>query len=245
MKQTNHFASSKAVKELVAFGKKCSKTLFPNPRRTDCPSRTQLRAIAYRDRLLRIEELPISHVVQCSPCFQEYRRLRRIALLRSGLKVSLGSVAAVAVCFAAVQFMRTHSTGAGSRTVREQTRSAAQSHTEKPERVAAPVPIQIDLAAFSPVRGDAKGSPNAIHLPQKFVRVTFRMPVGLEPGEYGVQLQDAAGTLHTDTRVLGTVSDGLTSIEVNLDLRTTSQRSFTLMIRPPGLSWRTFPVVVE
>jgi hypothetical protein len=242
MKQPNLSASSKTLKQLIAFGKNCSKTIFPNPRRTDCPGRARLRAMAFRDHHLTIEELPIAHVVQCSPCFEDYQRLRRMALLGSGIKISFASIAAFALCFSAVHFIRSHMNQSAPKSIHEQARS---SDTEKPERVAIPVPIQIDLAAFSPIRGDAKGSPSAIHLPQKFVRVTFRMPVGLEPGEYGVQLKDAAGTLHTNIRVLGTDSDGLTSIGVNFDLTTTSQRSFTLMIRPPGLSWRTFPVVVE
>jgi hypothetical protein len=245
MNQTNHSASSKTVKQLVAFGKKCSKTLFPNLTRTDCPSRARLRAMAFRDRQFTIEELPIAHVVQCSPCFEEYQRLRGIALLGTGLKISFASIAAFALCFAAVHFIRSHTHGTGPRSIQEQARSAARSGTEESQPPAAPAPIRIDLAAFSPTRGDAKASPGAIHLPQKFVRVAFQMPVGLEPGDYTVQLKDAAGALHTDTRVLGKITDGLTSIEVNFDLRATSQRSFTLMIRPPGLSWRTFPVVVE
>ncbi len=245
MKQHNHSTSSKTVKRLIAFGRNCSKTIFPNPTRTDCPSRTRLRAMAFRDRQLTIEELPIAHIVQCSPCFEEYQRLRRMALLGSGVKISFASIAAFALCFSALHFIGSHMKGTAPRSIHEQARSAGQSDTEKPQQVAASVPIQIDLAAFSPIRGAAQVSPRAIRLPQKFDRVTFQMPVGLEPGEYTVQLQDAAGTLHTDTRVLGTISDGLTSIQVNFDFRSTSQRSFTLMIRPPGLSWRVFPVVVE
>jgi hypothetical protein len=41
------------------------------------------------------------------------------------------------------------------------------------------------------------------------------------------------------------MKDGITSVEVDIDLSGTHRGSFTLMIRPPGLTWRRFPVVVE
>ena len=75
MTESNHSASSKLVRDVVALGKKYSKTGFPNPTREGCPSRSSLRAMAYRDRRLTLEDLPVSHVVSCSPCFQEYAQL--------------------------------------------------------------------------------------------------------------------------------------------------------------------------
>jgi hypothetical protein len=67
----------------------------------------------------------------------------------------------------------------------------------------------------------------------------------MEPGEYSVLLQDSAGTAVADKRAVGQINDGTTSVEVDIDLAGASRGSFTLMIRPPGLSWRRFPVVVE
>jgi hypothetical protein len=67
----------------------------------------------------------------------------------------------------------------------------------------------------------------------------------MEAGEYGLRLEDSTGTVFTDKRVVGQSSDGITSLEVDFDLGAASRRKFALMIRPPGLSWRKFPVVVE
>ena len=67
----------------------------------------------------------------------------------------------------------------------------------------------------------------------------------MEPGEYALRVKDSAGTLLKDTHVLGRLTDGITSLEVDLDLTAASRGSFTLMIRPPGLTWRNFPVLVE
>ena len=67
----------------------------------------------------------------------------------------------------------------------------------------------------------------------------------MEPGEYALRLEDSAGTVLNDTRAVGRLSEGITSVEVDLDLTAASRGSFSLMIRPPGLSWRKFPVLVE
>jgi len=106
--------------------------------------------------------------------------------------------------------------------------------------------MTIDLASFSPTRGEeAKDAPNKIHLPPKPLRVSFLLPIGMEPGEYALRLKDSAGIVLKEVHLLGRLNNGVTSVEVDLDFSTTSRGSLSLMIRPPGLSWRTFPVLVE
>jgi hypothetical protein len=67
----------------------------------------------------------------------------------------------------------------------------------------------------------------------------------METGEYALRLEDSSGAVFTDTRAIGRSSGGITSLEVDFDLGAASRRSFTLMIQPPDLSWRKFPVVVD
>jgi hypothetical protein len=67
----------------------------------------------------------------------------------------------------------------------------------------------------------------------------------LEPGEYAIRLQDDAGAVLIDKPAVGHMKDGITSVEVDLDLIDARRGNFTLMIRAPGLSWRRFPVVIE
>jgi hypothetical protein len=67
----------------------------------------------------------------------------------------------------------------------------------------------------------------------------------MEPGEYAVRLKDSTGTVVAEKLAVGQMNNGITSVEVDIDLAGASRGSFTLMIRPPGLSWRRFPVVVE
>ena len=251
MNLDHHLVSAKELKDIVAFGRKCSKTAFPNPTRVGCPERARLRAMAHRDPRLTLEDLPFAHVVRCSPCFQDYLHFRRMSLLVRGLQITAASLVVLAVFVTAVQFFKNHSSGPGEPSVsqqKQQQRSEPQPNivTPRPAVPAAPIPIKLDLAAFSPTRGDEKeDSQKKLHLPQKLLRVTLQMPFGMEPGEYLVQVKDSTGALYADTRALGHINDGTTSVEVHLNLATASPGNFTLMIRPPGLSWRSFPVVVE
>lgn len=248
MTESDHSASSKQLRDIVAFGKKCSKTTFPNPTREGCPDPARLRAMAHPDRRLSLEDLPISHVVRCSPCFQEYLRLRRISVFVRCLQITAVSLVVAAVFFTAVRFTQNYSGGRGEASISQQQPSELQPDVTKSHVPApiAPLPITVDLAAFSPTRGDEKEKPaKRIHLPPALLRVAFQMPPGMEPGEYIVQLKDSRGALYADKRAIGRIKDGTTSLQVDLDLATASRGSFTLMIRPPGLSWRRFPVLVE
>src|SRR6266536_2599173 len=97
MTESNQSVSAKQVRDVVALGKKTSKTAFPNPMREDCPNSSTLRAMAYRDPRLTLKDLPVSHVVTCSPCFQEYARLRRMSILMRSIQVTAASLAVLAV----------------------------------------------------------------------------------------------------------------------------------------------------
>ena len=248
MTERNHPASSKEVKAIVALGKKCSKTAFPNPTREGCPDRDRLRAMAYRDPHLTLEDLPISHVVRCSPCFQEYLRFRRMSLLIRGLQITAVSPVVLVVLFTVVRLIETHTSNRGEPSISHQKRSEPHATGSMPQTPvpSAPVPINIDLAAFSPTRGDEKQGPErSVHLPPRLLRVRFQMPVGFEPGEYAIQLKSSAGTVYGDARTTGRIDNGRTSFEVDFDLTTASSGRFSLLIRPPGLRWRRFPVVVQ
>ena len=248
MTESQQSVSAKQVRDVVALGKKASKTAFPNPSREGCPNSSTLRAMAYRDRQLTLKDLPISHVVTCSPCFQEYARLRRISVLLRGIQVTAASLVVLAVLFAAGRFVRNYTRGRGEPSISQERRAGPQqprAATPQTPAPTAPLAMTVDLASFSPTRGEeSKGSLNKVHFPPKLLRVTFLLPVGMEPGEYSLRLRDSAGIVLKDTRLLGQLKNGVTSVEADLDF-SASRGSFSLMIRPPGLSWRTYPVLVE
>jgi hypothetical protein len=250
MTESNESASSDQARDVVALGKKCSATAFPNPSRKDCPSRSSLRRMANPKRRLTLDDLPVAHVVRCSPCFQEYTHFRRMSALWRGIQITTASlVVLAAVVFGALQASRTLTSQSDGRSVSANQPVTPQrdTGTKQAPIPIAPLPVRVDLASFSPMRGgrakDKTGS--KIHLPNKVLRVEFVLPLGLEPGEYLVRLEDPAGTAVVDKRAVGRINGGATSVEVDIDLAAASPGSFALLIRPPGLSWRRFPVAVE
>jgi hypothetical protein len=203
--------------------------------------------MAYRDRRLKLEDLPASHIVSCSPCFQEYAHFRRIAFFVRGLRVAGAALGAVVVIFVMARFVG-HHTRREAPIIAEKLGAKRQSprRTEQQAAPIAPVAVTVDLASFSPSRGDANdGTKEKVHLPRRLLRVSFRLPLGMEPGEYEIRLQDSAGIVYIDKLAQGRIDKGITSVEMDIDLAATTRGSLTLLIRPPGSDWRRFPVIVE
>ena len=185
MTESNQSVSAQQVRDVVALGKKTSRTAFPNPTREGCPNSSILRAMAYRDRQLSLKDLPVSHVVTCSPCFREYARLRRMLVLMRGIQVTAASLVVLAVLFAAARFVWNYTRERGEPSISQEHRATPQPRAATPQTPAPIVPLAmtVDLAPFSPTRGEeaAKESPNKIHLPPKQLRVSFFCPLVWNP----------------------------------------------------------------
>jgi hypothetical protein len=248
MTLSNQSASSKLMRDVVALGKKYSKSGFPNPNREGCPTASSLRAMAQRDRHLTLGDLPVSHLVTCSPCFQQYAHFRRMSFLVRGLQITAATLGVIAVIFVTARLLSEHPRRSGERVTSENQLRLGQSPvaTTQSGPTIAPFLLRVDLAPFSPTRGDATDDTvNKVHLPPKLLWLKLLLPLGMEPGEYTIQLQDANGTVIINKHAIGRLKDGATSVDVEIDLAGTRRGAFTLMIRPLSLSWRRFPVIVE
>ena len=246
---THHrqFMSTKQMRDVVSLGKDYARAACPNPTREGCPNSSTLRAMAKRDPKLTLGDLPISHVVSCSPCFEEYTRLRRRFSFIHGIELAGASLVVLFILFTAARSVWRSAHGHGETSIShvQQPKKLPSLSTDKPLPTA-PLAMTVDLASFSPTRGDeAKTAPKQIHFPPSLLRVTFLLPLGMEPGQYALRLQDDGGTVLNEMNVVGRLNGGVTSITADLDLRAHSRGSFTLMLQPSGLSWRTFPVLVE
>lgn len=109
---------------------------------------------------------------------------------------------------------------------------------------ATPIVMTVDLAPFSPSRGEDANSVEPIRLPAESLRLVFLMPTGAEPGEYRVRLVKPQDEVVADTRSVARLRDGVTSFELEVDLKPLAGNRLRLMIQPSGLSWREFPLIV-
>jgi hypothetical protein len=109
-----------------------------------------------------------------------------------------------------------------------------------------PAQLEVNLALLSTTRGDGSDRPQRdIHLPAKAVHVRFLLPTGMEPGEYAIRLQDATGFTKVQRQVDVVLSDGVASFTLDLQFEPSDiGRTWKLMIREPGLSWRSYSVVI-
>ncbi len=141
MTESNRSASSTLVRDVIALGKKYAGAGFPNPNRVGCPNSSTLRAMAYRVRRLRLQDIPASHIVRCSRCFQEYEEFRRIALIIRRIQITAASLAVAAMIFLTALFAWNHAHRSGEPSL------AAIPRTPH----IAPFPLKVDLAYFSPL----------------------------------------------------------------------------------------------
>ena len=140
MTEPNQSVSVKQLRDVVALGKKYSKTAFPNPTRDGCPNSSTLRAMAYRDRRLSLGDLPVSHIVSCSPCFQEYARLRRMSVLTHGIQVTAASLVVLAFLLASVRFVWNYNRARGEPSISREHRAEPKPRVatqQTPPRIAA------------------------------------------------------------------------------------------------------------
>jgi hypothetical protein len=244
MSRAHQAASNRPAKELVALARKCAKAAYPNPQREGCPDVSLLRAMAHRDRRYRSTELPTSHVVGCSPCFKQYVALRRwLFAVRSAQAVAV-CVVVFAALFGGFRFVQDRIPRPVAPTVAHNAPSLPA--PPEPQRNP-PVSIQVNLAVYSPVRGDgAKTVAQQIHLPAKSLRITFVLPVGMEPTQYSVRVLDSAGKTVVEKSVTAHLTNGAASFAIDLNLEKTSAGTqWTMMIREPGLSWRKYPIMID
>ncbi len=173
-----------------------------------------------------------------------------MSLFVRSLQIAAVSLIMATVFAAAVLFVTNRTSKPGGSTLSQQSQPLAEpSHDQgnrEPATPLTPVQMKIDLAAFSPTRGAAEEqAPKAIRLPQRNLRITFQMPLGMEAGEYLFRLKDSSGAVLSERRVPGHITDGTTTVDVDLDLTGAPRGKATLMIRPPGLSWRSLPSIIE
>ena len=222
--------SGKELKAIVAFGRKCSKNAFPNPTRAGCPDRARLRAMAHRDPNLTLDDLPITHVVRCSPCFQEYMHYRHMFLFARGLRITGATLVAGILFFTgwlivSIHAGRTFDIGpwnGGTQSALLDYRNESVTRSEVGESV-------------RPTRT----------LPRKKLDLVILPPVGSEPGSYQLRLVGTGGQVLLDKSQVGEMENFTLRVRANLDLRPLSRGSYTLELRRAGEDWDSHPVVIR
>jgi len=243
-------------------------TEFPNPERRGCPGSDVLRLIAKKE--LPMRDPVHEHVGSCSPCFQELCELR--AGIR-GKRTRKAAGAATAVLLA--MLIGYYALQSPPVTTRTETPAAPPSDSVSPgvptraEEAAVPpsepVPgdvatrtdtptvavaesASIDLRDFQTTRSaqpDSANQPTAPRVPRRMLALTIYLPVGAMEGEYEVQIEGSRQAALAAGSGNAVIEAGITTLRINLDTTSIPAGEYRLQLRPKGLSWRQYPIVIQ
>jgi hypothetical protein len=212
------------------------RSAYPNPERVGCPGRDHLELLARRKTPLRSED--IHHITTCSPCFIDYRRIRKARKRRYAAAVAVLVACPAIFFFLAVGLPNRHSVP-GDRVANQAAKSTQ----------AAPVDMVADLRPFQPMRGTSAVEGRAsgpITLPRLNLNVTILLPVGSEAGRYQLKLIDHNGVPRFQTAAEGIIKDYITRLATKFDVRPLASGPYTLTIQRSGsLAINSYPVEVD
>lgn len=217
---------------------------YPNPERKGCPGSETIRALA-ADRLTRETSAEWEHVTHCSPCYREY--LNSIEELRQKRRrrnrvVLAGGIAGLCVLGLAVWRLAWTPTVPGPQPPDVVQQPSA---VREPEAVAA----VLNLESLSATRGGS-GSPKAgdeiQRLPRRRLQLSIFLPIGSKAGPYDVQIISESSPTSPLVSQSGEarIVDGLTRLEITLDLSALEPGTYLLATRHVGSSWHYFRIVL-
>jgi len=203
----------------------------PNPTRQGCLGRDVLIGLARRER--PIGDPAYEHLLDCSPCYLEFRELQAegAALQTPAASRRWWLAAAAAVILAAAGAWLAFYSG-----------RAAQQSTAEPATHAAELHVQLDLRKYTVMRGDqTTPAPPPLSLPRARLAVTILLPVGSEPGQYDLRIVDSSLRSLASARGAAEMRNFVTTLLATIDLRSLAPGRYQLALRRRGDAWRLFP----
>ena len=193
---------------------------FPNPGRVGCPGSAVLEGIASHKIPLSEAEKWLDHLGSCSPCFQEFKAIKRKLRVRRGFRFGGG----LAILVAAVTLWLV---------LRPQ-------HTKVPNEIAV-----LDLRNYSSERGEPTPSNQPpLDIPRASKHLTLYLPVGSKEGNYDVAVLSATGDEVLRATGTARLEDHVVVLRAEIDLAHVGSASYFLGIRQAGLEWTRFPIRV-
>jgi hypothetical protein len=196
---------------------------FPNPQRVGCPDSGVLRGIALHKVPLAEADRWLDHFSSCSPCFQEFRQLRKQALDRRR-RIQVWVTAAAMVLLGLTGWLWVENRPSG------QTASV----------------VILDLRGRATVRGEnpPESSQPPLNVPRNARGLSLELPIGSNEGVYDVALLNPSGTELFRASATARLENHIVVLRADVDLAAVSPGSYFLGLRQPGLEWMRFPIRV-
>ncbi len=196
---------------------------FPNPERVGCPDSSILRGIAFHKLPLSQAAPWFDHLSACSPCFQDFTKLRREAAgQRRRIQVWLAAAAVLLFAFGGLLWVRSRPSG----------RTAAV--------------VVLDLRGRAAVRGGStpETSQPSLEVPRNARSLNLDLPIGSNEGAYDVALLSPNGAELFRTSATAKLEDHIVVLRADVNLAGVPPGSYFLGLRQPSLEWMRFPIRV-
>jgi hypothetical protein len=196
---------------------------FPNPERVGCPDSSTLRGIASH-KLPLAQAVPwFDHLSACSPCFQDFTKLRREAAGQQR-RTQVWLAAAAILLFAVGGWLWV--------------RSRPLPHT-------ADIAV-LDLRDRSVSRGqnpyDTRQPP--LEIPGTAKHLVLDLPIGSKEGSYDVALLNETGGELLRATGMAKVEDHVVILRTDIDIGSVRPGLYVLGVSQPGLEWSRYPARV-
>jgi len=195
---------------------------FPNPDRVGCPGSDVLKRIASRAMPLPEADKWLDHLGSCSPCYRDFLQFQ--STHRGHRRQTMLAIAASVLIVASI---------AGWAVLRSRKLPlAAQTAV-------------LDLRNRSLSRG---AESNLVEPPLEVSRgvrvkhLTVYLPLGSPDGPYEIRITTTAGGVIFGTSGVASLKDGVTSIQVVVDLSSAPSGQYLFQVRRPDSEWHSYPV---
>jgi hypothetical protein len=235
--------------KFIAFARAYLSEAFPNPERRSCPTDDALRDLARRP--LAGETSLSSHLSCCSPCFNAYMahvkeaRSRPAAIFSFKRMVSnsrpalvLGALAMLVIA-SFLMLMKRHP----SVIVVTPTPVLSPTPSRPATSVASYIPVAIDLANSSAVRGLKGSHMPPLTLTSSKLDFTLKLPIGSQEGIYTVRIKSNSGGLLANS-VPANRESGQTQLHARVDLARLADGNYVLEVRSRALDLRV-PILLK
>jgi hypothetical protein len=217
--------SKREEERLLKAGRSVFSNSFPNPTRQGCPNREVIEAIARGKGDPAQQRDFFVHMSRCSPCFNDFARFRRAAQRDRRLKAVGIAAIIVLVCLASWFVVRSRHHTAGTYTA-----------------------VVLDLRNRLVLRGVPEAGVQA-QQPLMLLRgiddVSLYLPTGSRTGTYDLAVFQEPGTPLVSATGDATTEGSLTVLKAKLDVSKLNSGHYLLAIRPPGVDWSYYPLVLR
>ena len=225
--------SGQEDRRVFEAGRRYFSTAFPNPNRVGCPGTEVLRAVAFRKMERGSAKQWDSHLMECSPCFVEYVAFRDQALRQRRRRRLAASAAIVVIC---VGVWFAYKEGL-LRTPNGQFANNGTVVTYQPKLA--------DLRDRSPMRGAEGKTPAPLEFNRGPIALTLYLPTGSEPGQYDVEVAEQLDQPLATARGSATLQNGITVLDIKLDLSNLHPGLYWLAVRQAGRTWAPYTVLLK